>query len=210
MTQDVEQPIIDRQAGQRHLERLVMLSDGIFAIAITLSAIEIRPEQQDGASLWQAWAVPLAIYFLSFFLIGQVWMVHRRIVSHLRDIDGPGTVINMLLLSLVALVPVVVRFTITHPSQGQAVIVYALSFVITYGCMALLWAYVAFIARLAPELPRAAARELLFKLVFAVVLCAAAMLYLLGSLVGACVFGLAAAGVRWLAWRQGRRAATVP
>lgn len=70
--------------------------------------------------------------------------------------------------------------------------------------------FVAFIARLAPELPRAAARELLFKLIFAVVLCAAAMLYLLGSLVGACVFGLAAAGVRWLAWRQGRRAATVP
>jgi hypothetical protein len=39
---------------QRHLDRLVMLSDGIFTIAITLSAIEIRPELKPGQSLWQA------------------------------------------------------------------------------------------------------------------------------------------------------------
>src|SRR5215475_871909 len=86
--------------GQRHLERLVMLSDGIFAIAITLSAIEIKPESGEDGSLWHAWSTPLLIYFLSFFLIGLIWLVHRRIVAWLSHIDAPGTIINMMLLSL--------------------------------------------------------------------------------------------------------------
>jgi uncharacterized membrane protein len=32
----------------------------------------------------------LTVYFLSFLLIGVIWVGHRRIVSHLRDIDGVG------------------------------------------------------------------------------------------------------------------------
>ena len=55
MNSRADQPVNDRSVGQRHLDRLVMLSDGIFAIAITLSAIEIRPELKPGQSLWQAW-----------------------------------------------------------------------------------------------------------------------------------------------------------
>src|ERR1700744_1179314 len=121
---DRERPLANHQ-GQRHLERLVMLSDGIFAIAITLSAIEIKPETTGSGSLWQAWSLPLLIYFLSFFLIGLIWLVHRRIVAWLSHIAPIGTIINMALLSLVALVPVVVRFALTYPQREGAFLVYA-------------------------------------------------------------------------------------
>ncbi|WP_201312746.1 TMEM175 family protein [Dyella sp. EPa41] len=207
MTQGKDAQATHGLAAQKHLERLVMLSDGVFAIAITLSAIEIRPEAGEGLTLWQAWAPSLLAYFLSFFLIGVIWMAHRLIVSHLRDIDGPGTIINMVLLSLVALMPVVVRFALTHSPEQGSYLVYALAFAVLYGGLALLWGYVAFKARLTAHMPPSAMRELLYKLCFAVAFFAAVAAYQLGSLVGTVMCALAALPLRWLAWRQGQPAA---
>ena len=134
----VLEPISDHHVGQRHLDRMVMLSDGVFAIAITLSAIEIRPEMKPGQTLWQAWSTPLAIYVLSFFLIGTVWALHRTIVAYLRDIDAVGTGLNLLLLGLVALMPVVIRFVFEGFEHGRGLQVYGMALGVTYACMALL------------------------------------------------------------------------
>lgn len=158
------EPISDHHVGQRHLDRLVMLSDGVFAIAITLSAIEIKPTAAPGQTLWQAWSTPLLIYFLSFFLIGTVWAFHRRIVAHLRDIDSVGTMINLLLLSLVALMPVVIRFVFEGFQHGQGLLIYGIALGTTYACMAALWLHVAFIARLAPDLAPGKARQWLLEI----------------------------------------------
>jgi uncharacterized membrane protein len=108
-----EQPVREHHVHQRHFDRLVMLSDGVFAIALTLSAVELRPEVKPGQSLLQAWGVPLLVYFSSFYLVASVWYLHRRAMAQLRRIDAPLTVLTMLLLSLVALVPVLIRNMIT-------------------------------------------------------------------------------------------------
>ncbi|WP_049623811.1 TMEM175 family protein [Frateuria defendens] len=170
-------PVESREVGRRHLERLVMLSDGIFAIAITLSAIEIKPEPQPGQTLWQAWSTPLLVYFLSFVLIGAIWASHRRIVAHLRDIDGPGTAINLLLLSLVALMPVVIRFVLTETESASAFPIYAAAVAATFGCLAVLWAYAAFFARLAPDVPPRQALAWLLETVAAPLIVAAGACY---------------------------------
>lgn len=177
MNSHMDEPVEERHVGQRHLDRLIMLSDGIFAIAITLSAIEIRPDLKPGQSLWQAWSVPLAVYFLSFILIGVIWINHRRIVAHLRDIDGIGTGINFVLLSLVALMPVVVRFALTDSSQDEAFVVYALAVTATFSCMAILWVHVAFIAHLAPDLDPGLARIWLLEMIAAPLIIGAMALY---------------------------------
>lgn len=177
MNSRIKEPVIDRTVGQRHLDRLVMLSDGIFAIAITLSAIEIRPELKPDQSLWRAWSGPLTVYFLSFLLIGVIWVGHRRIVSHLRDIDGIGTAINLLLLSLVALMPVVIRFSLTDAAQDLGFVVYAVAIAATFACMAALWVYVAFIARLAPDLEPRLARIWLLEMIAAPLIIGATALY---------------------------------
>lgn len=52
MESRVREPVSDHHIGQRHLDCLVMLSDGVFAIAITLSAIEIKSEAVPGRNLW--------------------------------------------------------------------------------------------------------------------------------------------------------------
>ncbi|WP_449428642.1 hypothetical protein [Rhodanobacter umsongensis] len=43
MNSRANKPVEERHVGRRHLDRPIMLSDGIFAIAITLPAIEICP-----------------------------------------------------------------------------------------------------------------------------------------------------------------------
>ncbi|SFS08575.1 Uncharacterized membrane protein [Dyella sp. OK004] len=173
----VHEPVEDRHVGQRHLDRLIMLSDGVFAIAITLSAIEIKPESSAGLSLWQAWSKPLLLYFLSFLLIGVIWANHRRIVAHLRDIDAVGTAINMVLLSLVALMPVVIRFSFEDTSQQEAFAIYAVAIAATFTCMLAFWVYAAFIAKLAPDLDHATAREWLVQMILAPLVMLAAVLY---------------------------------
>lgn len=161
----VQEPLTDHHVGQRHLDRLVMLSDGVFAIAITLSALEIQPPVAAAAtSLWKAWSMPLLVYFLSFLVIGTIWFHHRRVVAHLRDIDGVGTGINLLLLSLVALMPVVTRYVI-EVTHGTGVVIYVTAILVTFGCTALLWAYLAFVARLAPDVPRPRAVRWLLEIV---------------------------------------------
>jgi uncharacterized membrane protein len=186
----VLEPISDHHVGQRHLDRLVMLSDGVFAIAITLSAIEIKPETAPGETLWQAWSTPLLVYFLSFFLIGTVWAFHRRIVAHLRDVDPVGTMINLLLLSLVALMPVMIRFVFDGFQHGQGLLVYGIALGATYACMAVLWLHLAFIARLAPDLAPGTARQ-----------------WLLEMLAGALIFG--ALALHEAHWRWASLAATL-
>jgi len=109
-----EQPVREHHVHQRHFDRLVMLADGVFAIALTLSAVELRPEARPGQSLFEVWGVPLLVYFFSFYLIAGVWYQHRRAMAQLRRIDTPLTVLTMLLLSLVALVPVLIRNMIVN------------------------------------------------------------------------------------------------
>ena len=201
-------PVEGHHVHQRHLDRLVMLSDGIFAIAITLSAIEIRPELKPGQSLWQAWSGPLTIYFLSFLLIGVIWIGHRRIVSHLRDIDGIGTAINLLLLSLVALMPVVIRFALDDASQEWGFVVYAVAIAVTFACMAALWFHVAFVARLAPDLEPQLARIWLLEMTAAPLIIGAMAFYQSHLKPVALVLTLAAValwvGTGWMELRRKR------
>ena len=103
------QPVREHHVHQRHFDRLVMLADGVFAIALTLSAVELRPQATASQSLLEVWGAPLLVYFFSFFWIASVWYQHRRAMAQLRRIDAPLTVLTMLLLSLVALVPVLIR-----------------------------------------------------------------------------------------------------
>lgn len=197
----------EEHVRQRHLERLVMMSDGVFAIAMTLSAVELKPELVPGQSLASAWATPLAIYFLSFTIISGVWFAHRRSLAHLRDVDNVTTWFNLLLLSLVALMPVVIRFLLgNHEGQsGNAgLVAYALAMTATYSCLALAWGYPALYVGLAPNVTRRQAWSWFFEYLFVAILFGAMALYCGHLVLLAGLVAVAAAAMRIMSFWMGR------
>jgi uncharacterized membrane protein len=91
--------------------RLEALSDGVFAIIITLLVLDLHvpePEALRGGSLREAlvhqWPVYVA-YALSFFQVGVVWFNHHTMFHYIRRSDHLLKVLNLLFLLCVAVVP---------------------------------------------------------------------------------------------------------
>jgi uncharacterized membrane protein len=89
--------------------RLEAFSDGVFAIAITLLVIEIRPPtpaagESLASALWEQWPHYLG-YFLSFLVLGVMWLNHHRIFEPAVRVDGIVLVLNLNLLLWAVLVP---------------------------------------------------------------------------------------------------------
>ena len=102
---EVEQ---DLDAHNRNwLDRLTFLTDGVFAIAITLLSVEIREPAgwRTLPELWTGLESQLGVYAVSFVVIASYWLAHRRIMSTITKVDAPLTVLTLVTLGLVALVP---------------------------------------------------------------------------------------------------------
>ena len=93
------------------LERMILFSDAVFAIVITLMAIEIKiPETERLTDQTLAKALvhllpTLTAYIASFIFIGAIWYQHLKMFSLLKDYDKGLVVRNMLLLFFVGLFP---------------------------------------------------------------------------------------------------------
>lgn len=129
---------------ERHnYDRLLMLSDGVFAIAITLLALELRlPQSWNGSTegLLNATGRPLIGYMFGFCLVGVFWFIHRRMFAQLEQVDGVVTVLNLLLLGLVGLTPYVARMIAeAGPTRGLPFYLLAVASVFATIALIQLW-----------------------------------------------------------------------
>jgi uncharacterized membrane protein len=142
---------LERRRARHWYDRLIMLSDGVFAIAITLLAADIRlPEGLNGgfAPLWAALAPKLGAYMLSFIVISVYWLSHRRYVAMIVRIDSPASVLNLVMLGLVALLPAATRLTYGEVGPSGVLLIYV-ALVISIGtALAMFWGYAALIGDL--------------------------------------------------------------
>ncbi|MGH3205688.1 MAG: TMEM175 family protein [Streptosporangiaceae bacterium] len=88
--------------------RLEAFSDGVFAVAITLLALNItvagpgpvRLQHQ----LWEhRWS--FAAYLISFFVIGIIWVNHHVVIKSIAKVDRTLLYLNLVLLLFVVLIP---------------------------------------------------------------------------------------------------------
>jgi len=89
--------------------RLEAFSDGVFAVAITLLALDLTvagPEGQGSLAyqLSQKWPAFLA-YLISFFMIGIIWVNHHVLVRAIVAVDRTLLFLNLVLLMFVVLIP---------------------------------------------------------------------------------------------------------
>jgi uncharacterized membrane protein len=94
------------------LERMILFSDAVFAIVITLMAIEIHlPESHEKytnetflKALIHIFPTIFA-YALSFFFIGVMWYKHLQMFSLLKDYNKGLIIRNLIFLFFVGLFP---------------------------------------------------------------------------------------------------------
>lgn len=91
--------------------RFEAFSDGVFAIAITLLVLELRPPDLAAPSdstlvpaLLSMWP-DFLVYWASFATIGIVWFNHYALFHNARRITYTALIANLLLLSFVCFVP---------------------------------------------------------------------------------------------------------
>jgi uncharacterized membrane protein len=143
--------------------RLIALSDGIYAIAMTLLVINVAvPANLDDAAFHKALsdALPsLGAFALSFTLIAGFWRDHRRILTALPVRTGLVTRLTLLGLGLVALLPFPTGLLAEYASQPDAVALYASAMAAIHAVHATLLLLTQRQVHPSPESPAAAARR---------------------------------------------------
>ncbi|MGA2194303.1 MAG: TMEM175 family protein [Bryobacteraceae bacterium] len=104
-------PSYNRIAGNS-VERLAALSDGIFAVAMTLLVLElhgpVREMVHSELELWQglgAMAPQLATYLMSFLTLGIFWNGQQAQLNHMERSDRHLTWIHLAFLFAVSVMP---------------------------------------------------------------------------------------------------------
>ena len=130
------------------LERLLFLSDGVYAIALTLLAVElVLPESAADLrgsalrdSLLGSWPKVLA-FLTSFTIIANFWVGHNALFQHVRRFDGGLMWLALLQLLCVAFIPFPTSVIGEHIAAPVAQQFYFATLLVTGLVMAALWWY---------------------------------------------------------------------
>lgn len=128
-------------------DRIVMLSDGIFAIAVTLLVLGIQIPPADTHSrdafvkaLTGDFLTNTLFYVVTFAVLASYWLEHRHLMNSIKQVDRTFLWLNLLFLAFVAFFPVATN-VVQYAQFPEAVIVYT---IVLAGCgysLALLWIY---------------------------------------------------------------------
>lgn len=115
----------------RLVDRMLFFTDAVFAIVLTLLALELRPPPQSVSSEAELWQGVIdakrmfASYFVSFALGAAFWVAHLRTSRMLHVWDWPTTLVNLIHLLTVGLLPYAASMFGQHLSSGVAFYTYS-------------------------------------------------------------------------------------
>jgi uncharacterized membrane protein len=135
----------DDEAAEEGIGRILALSDGVFAIAITLLILEIAVPATTGdnglpKALLGLWPRYLA-YLLSFLVIARFWVTHRLAFRLIARDDATPVWLNLLLLMFVAFLPFPTAVIGAHAGSPAAAVLYAISVCLAGAASAAYWWY---------------------------------------------------------------------
>lgn len=129
------------------LDRMVFFSDGVFAIALTLLALDLKLPTgipADGLDDALIAAVPqLLAYALSFLIIARTWMAHHSDFAGIRGFSANLGRLNLALLFFVAMLPGPTSVLSEYgddPTPWPSIL-YAANIAAVYLTMAAIWGY---------------------------------------------------------------------
>lgn len=130
-----EKALHNREAFQ--LERLILFTDAVFAIAITLLVIELKVPELEHRTEREATNALLRLapkfigFFISFFIIAIYWTAHHRIFRFVRHLDTKLIWLNMLFLLCIALMPFTTAYQSEYGTLATPWVVYSINIIAT-------------------------------------------------------------------------------
>lgn len=128
--------------------RIETLTDGIFAIAMTLLVLDIKvPNIPQGVAqaalefrVFDLWP-KFFIYVLSFVILAIFWVSHSIQFHYIRRADRTLMWINLLSMMLVAFLPFSTHLLSEHIAQRFAIIFYGCHLTVNWVCLYFHWLY---------------------------------------------------------------------
>jgi TMEM175 potassium channel family protein len=172
----------NRIAGQSG-ERLAALSDGIFAVAMTLLLLELHlPARElihsegDLRQALAALAPQLLVYLMSFMTLGIFWVGQQTQLNHLGRSDRDLTWIHLAFLFAVTLMPVSTRLLIEFLSYRTALLEYWGNILVLGGTLYFSWRYATKAGLIKEDIPAEVPAAICWRIVIA------QLLYAFGAL----------------------------
>ncbi len=144
--------------------RLEAFSDCVFAVAITLLILDVRPEG-DGLTGWEMLAHDwhkILVYLLSFVMVGVYWVSHHHMMHFVTATDRSFLWINLFLLLVIVFIPYAAALLSASHADASAIRVYGGTLILTNLTGTALWGYATKNHRLVnPAMPPSFARFVL-------------------------------------------------
>lgn len=141
------QPVYNEVAGDRDLGRIGALSDGLFAIAMTIIVLEIRVpavEPHTDAALLDALGQlgpRFLTYFLSFLTLGIFWNAQHAQLNYVARADRHFAWLQLAYLSIVALMPFSTSLLAEFIDLRLAFVGYWLNLYLLGAALYVIWLY---------------------------------------------------------------------
>lgn len=129
------------------LGRILALSDGVFAIAMTVLVFSLRvpldsPTEEGTAERILGQLSPRVVGFvISFALLGMFWMQHHRRFRWIRRYDDVLLWLNLVWLFFIVVIPFSTELVSQFEDDGTAAFVYSMSLTCTALASSALWWY---------------------------------------------------------------------
>ncbi len=127
------------------VERLIFLTDGVFAIALTLLVLDLRPPEVAAAELsagLQGMLPRLAIYLIAFFTIANQWTIHFQSFRYVRYTNTTLVWLCLANLLFVTLLPASTSVVGRFPYEPLAAACFLANSFFMSTSVAAIWAYV--------------------------------------------------------------------
>jgi len=125
--------------------RLEALTDGIFAVTMTLLVLDLKFMDRvsgDPARVWHDLAALgpyIDDYVISFVVLCVFWLAHLRLIKRVRDVDATFTWLNLAFLLFTTFVPPLTSWVGHESTQPAAAVVYGCNLVLILTAETLMW-----------------------------------------------------------------------
>jgi len=116
--------------GSTTLERFTFLSDGIFAVIITIMVLDLRaPARHDVSALLELWPEATS-YIVSYLFIAVVWLNHHHVFAYATKMTNTLALANFANLFTISLIPVTTAWLASSRLAPFPMTVYATVFLL--------------------------------------------------------------------------------